>query len=345
MILAVSKNDDEGKRKMPSVEVETVNKTGRSHLNVQVRKCHYIDCDSTSLNGIDLKCAPKASSINNAERRRQWLINMGLPADDERTDIRCCVKHFDIKFFYGNGKLIKDAVPKPWMPALPTRNLDPDVEDVNPIGESLDCSIRKTFDAVDGPLRGLVNMGNSCYINSLCQAWFACSWIWMLLNNHKEESCQLLKSKSCIICLLKEVGREVTKTCAEPFTPLDLLTQIWSTKDFDEGLQQDSMELHRMLLEKIESLDKKGVSEVFEGKEVFERQCLVCGKTRYLSQPMYDLCLPMASDLKEALRIYMNSDDSCVHEPYCSHCHRGTPQKEIIYFQELPKVLVIQLKR
>lgn len=197
---------------------------------------------------------------------------------------------------------------------------------------------------------GLVNLGNTCFINSTLQCLARCQGFENFLRRHVSSCPSPLES--CVTCSVGKVVVRLRKEGGETFTPrgvIDKLGRISSS--FRVGLQEDVHEFLAQLLDCMERECKKGnleVCDTFNGEIISRVVCERCNTNSDTVEPLVILSLDVASvsNIDQALQKFRSKEQLAGDNSYrCETCKQRTRATKESFIRKLPKVLVIHLKR
>lgn len=207
------------------------------------------------------------------------------------------------------------------------------------------------------PFCGLENLGNTCYMNSGLQCL-----------NHISELLLSLAELSADHSTYSELTRSYVNLangiCSHDNTalcPCELRSAFGNVAPrFAHYRQQDSMEFINILLETIHEdlIQNKPnhtsiIQELFHGELGSQVQCLNgCEKPLTTFDSFCFLPLPIcegsrdAYNLDECFQLFCKTENIGKYGKwYCNECKKLTNAEKSISFRELPKILIIQLKR
>lgn len=131
---------------------------------------------------------------------------------------------------------------------------------------------RRTFTAPDGfplGLRGLNNLGNTCFMNSVLQVLFQVPLLrnFYLGEGHDPSSCRrALHDKPCLSCQMDGVFSEVYSGKRVPYSPAEFLYHWWLSDEGLAGYQQH--DAHEFFLSLLDKLDRGSiVSDALPGQQ------------------------------------------------------------------------------
>mmetsp|Transcript_40590 Transcript_40590/g.114960 ORF Transcript_40590/g.114960 Transcript_40590/m.114960 type:complete len:787 (-) Transcript_40590:77-2437(-) len=174
-------------------------------------------------------------------------------------------------------------------------------------------------------LRGLSNLGNTCFMNTVLQAMLHAPLMraFFLGAGHPRESCQRRAATGqCLTCELDRTFGELYSGARQPFSPVDLLYSWWSHADHLAGYQQqDAHEFYLTTLcaidgaadgvrgmlrkhlwhespqedglQKSEVRDESIAESVFGGILRSDVTCQGCGYTSTAYDPFLDISLDL----------------------------------------------------
>ncbi|KAL7633294.1 UNVERIFIED_CONTAM: hypothetical protein RMT77_016399 [Armadillidium vulgare] len=224
---------------------------------------------------------------------------------------------------------------------------------------------RKTFP----PGAGMVNLGNSCYMNSSLQALFhipsLANWLLEEINTHIP-SCESNPQNYsfCSICTMMRTIKQSLDHGTTVFKPLLLHNKLKCIcKTFGYGRQEDAHEFIKLLIDHMEKsflqhkravkLDHRSkettpLNQIFGG---YLRQQVICPLCCYVSTTFshfQDLVLDIRSvnSVDEALNLYFKKETLDSDNAYkCEKCHKKVPATKRHLIERAPHVLLLQLKR
>ncbi|KAB7493878.1 Ubiquitin carboxyl-terminal hydrolase 36 [Armadillidium nasatum] len=215
----------------------------------------------------------------------------------------------------------------------------------------------------------MVNLGNSCYMNSSLQALFhipsLANWLLEEINTHIP-SCESNPQNYsfCSICTMMRTIKQSLDPGTTVFKPLLLHNKLKCIcKTFGYGRQEDAHEFIKLLIDHMEKSflqNKRAVKLDHRSKETtplnqifggYLRQQVICPLCCYVSTTFshfQDLVLDIRSvnSVDEALNLYFKKETLDSDNAYkCEKCHKKVPATKRHLIERAPHVLLLQLKR
>ncbi|TDG52767.1 hypothetical protein AWZ03_001000 [Drosophila navojoa] len=215
---------------------------------------------------------------------------------------------------------------------------------------------------------GMLNVGNTCYLNSTLQALFHIPALanWLVSETAHVENCNISEScgsGGCIICAMAKTLQttQSNQTAVRPFLIYTKLRQI--CKHMVVGRQEDAHEFLRFLVEAMEKaylmrfrnykeLDQlvketTPLSQIFGGYLRSEVRCLSCNHVSITFQHFQDLLLDIrkADTLEEAFDGYFSRERLEDMGYKCEGCKKKVSATKQFSLERAPITLCIQLKR
>ncbi|KAF8771980.1 ubiquitin carboxyl-terminal hydrolase 22-like [Argiope bruennichi] len=221
-------------------------------------------------------------------------------------------------------------------------------------------------------LRGLLNLGNTCFMNCILQVLVHTPLLrdYFLSDKH---TCLLKDSSECIVCEMYIIFQEFYSGRSEPHVPHKLVYLIWKFAKYLIGFdQQDAHEFLGAILGGLhahargEETDEQLyhivsdcdciVDQVFAGFYQSDVSCSMCSYVSTAIEPFRDISLdldgtklhknginPNPESLFDCLKRYTHNE--VLHNTPCSHCQSYETTSKQLTIRELPVVLCFHLKR
>ncbi|KAJ8924649.1 hypothetical protein NQ315_000800 [Exocentrus adspersus] len=212
---------------------------------------------------------------------------------------------------------------------------------------------------------GMVNMGNTCYLNSTLQALFHVPALvnWIMSDKEHIAECQDAGGL-CIICAMRKTLQASQQRNASSIRPLLIYNKLRLVcRNLIPGRQEDAHEFLRYLVEAMEKaylsrfknhaeFDSKikettPLNQILGGYLRSAVRCLKCGHVSTTFQHFQDLLLDIrkAQTLDEALELYFSREKLDDESYHCESCQKKVPATKQFSIERAPMVLCIQLKR
>ncbi|KAJ3696142.1 hypothetical protein LUZ60_001519 [Juncus effusus] len=233
-----------------------------------------------------------------------------------------------------------------------------------------------------GPPRGLKNLGNTCYLNSVLQCLaHTPPFAQFCLASHHSSLCKAVftnREKECAFCIME---RQIARLLSSPqngtiIPAVESPTKVLKclslfAEHFKWGRQEDAHEFLRYVIDtchvssvklaKARSspsaphnglVEKNGVGtvmrDIFGGAVLSQVKCMSCkgesNKTDEIMDLSLDLC--QSGSVKDALARFFKPEVLDGSNKYsCERCKKLSVARKQMFVSRAPNVLVIQLKR
>ena len=201
--------------------------------------------------------------------------------------------------------------------------------------------------------KGLWNLGNSCYYNSVVQCLYRCPTFREAIETVAPEGLRVVVVKK-----LQKLFKDMGAASYFPYiTPTECLTAVMNIPECKRagmkvnGRQQDASEFLLHLLEHFRQKFRP-LSDIFEGQVVSTNKCHHCSYSFHTNQPfkLYTLHMDLPSTLEtQTFDLYKLMDHfhrkTILYGFTCGQCNTLNSMMKKISIIALPKVLVIHLSR
>lgn len=212
---------------------------------------------------------------------------------------------------------------------------------------------------------GMINMGNTCYMNSTLQALFHIPSLSNWLSSVRQcKNCDPNGTQLCVVCIIAKTLQSTHEKSGSVVKPILVYNRLkLICKHLVHGRQEDAHEFMRYLIEAMEKaylqsvcgtkLDSRSketnpLGQIFGGYIRTEVTCLKCKHTSTTFQHFQDIPLDIqhASTLDDALGHYFRRERLEGDNAYkCEKCKSKVPATKKFSIERAPNVLCIQLKR
>lgn len=211
---------------------------------------------------------------------------------------------------------------------------------------------------------GMMNVGNTCYLNSTLQALFHVPSMatWLLSDTQHMERCESADA-GCIICAMAKTleASQSSQSAVRPHFVYSRLKAI--CKHLVMGRQEDAHEFLRYLVEAMEkcylsrfrnhkdfdqySKETTPLNQILGGYLKSAVRCLACGHVSTTFQHFQDLLLDIrkADTIEEALEGYFSRERLEDMGYKCEACKKKVSATKQFSLERAPIALCIQLKR
>uniref|UniRef100_A0A336LW92 Ubiquitin carboxyl-terminal hydrolase n=1 Tax=Culicoides sonorensis TaxID=179676 RepID=A0A336LW92_CULSO len=213
---------------------------------------------------------------------------------------------------------------------------------------------------------GMINMGNTCYLNSTLQALFhvpsVASWLYSDVE-HRQRCCEN-ESNGCIICAMAKTLIQSQTNTNSPMRPQNVYYKLkMICKHLTPGRQEDAHEFLRYLIEAME----KAYLARFKGWKEFDQytkettplnqilggylrsavKCLSCHHVSVTFQHFQDLLLDIrkANSIDEGVELYFARERLEDTGYKCEACKKRVTATKQFSIERAPIALCVQLKR
>ncbi|KAH8242438.1 hypothetical protein KR032_006523 [Drosophila birchii] len=213
---------------------------------------------------------------------------------------------------------------------------------------------------------GMINVGNTCYLNSTLQALLHIPALanWLVSDQAHQDNCTVAETGGCcVVCAMAKTlqATQGNQSAVRPFHIYSKLKQI--CKHMVVGRQEDAHEFLRFLVEAMERAflmrfrnykemdqlvkETTPLGQIFGGYLRSEVRCLSCNHVSITFQHFQDLLLDIrkADTLEEAFEGHFSRERLEDMGYKCEGCKKKVSATKQFTLERAPITLCIQLKR
>ncbi|XP_058754244.1 ubiquitin carboxyl-terminal hydrolase 23 isoform X1 [Vicia villosa] len=210
---------------------------------------------------------------------------------------------------------------------------------------------------------GLVNLGNTCFLNSVlqCLTYTEPLAAYLQSGNH-QSSCRI--AGFCALCAIQNHVSKALQSTGKILSPANMVVNLRCiSRNFRKCRQEDAHEYMVNLLESMHkcclpsgvpsespgAFDKSFVHKIFGGRLRSQVKCMQCSHSSNKFDPFLDLSLEIfkADSLQKALANFTAAEflDGGEKEYQCQRCKQKVKALKQLTINKAPNVLAIHLKR
>lgn len=216
---------------------------------------------------------------------------------------------------------------------------------------------------------GLINVGNTCFLNSVLQCLTYCPPLYnflIKLNGGHSSSCKI--NQFCMLCEMEKHVKRIKNSSGSAIKPISIVQRLkYINKSFQFGRQEDAHEFLRYILDhmwkacllnldincKSNKLDPRikettVINHIFGGYHQSQVLCLSCNSRSNTFDFFMDFILDIsnAKSLEDALRKFTQPETLEHENAYkCSKCRKKVMARKKFTVYKAPNVATFQLKR
>lgn len=212
--------------------------------------------------------------------------------------------------------------------------------------------------------RGLLNLGQTCFLNVILQSFIHNPLLrnYFLSDKHNSSQCS---TEDCACCEMDKLFTETYSNETAPYGPVSFLVTTWrKSAELAGYAQQDAHEFFISALNQIHSSSRGStnvscnciIHSTFSGQLQSDVVCERCGNVTSTVDPMLDISLelkgkggePASGDntLVACLRRFTHPEKLGPKEYSCSRCSKNSHEAtKRLTIRKLPPVLSFQFKR
>ncbi len=210
-------------------------------------------------------------------------------------------------------------------------------------------------------IKGLYNLGNTCFMNSvlqpLCHIPELANYFLSYSSNHRKSNCS---ATHCVACEMDALFVRMFNGKKKPLCPSDMLYTIWRSSSEMAGYEQQ--DAHEFLICLRSSLHKalNGqqfncgciIHNLFAGVLQSDLTCPLCRNRTETYDPFLDISLDLVhhgdymNSIEDCLENFTKTESIFMESYKCQHCHQNISDvHKRMSIRVAPKVLVVHLKR